>query len=385
MSSRVWALILVSACADAPTPPQFDGPGLVASTDSINGTRVDSYNDNTNGFSFLFSTTGAMLPSALYANGENYLGTSTACADDSGIGFTIAPALTVAGGSPASTSTVTVIDPGPGVAKVRVEFNSAYSCPAATAISGTSDFTFFPSGRIVREDSVTPTTQVLAPSATCGCASAQQNFTFSSAWTFDGVGATQVQDDNSPVAPDVFLACTMYGTTYPGLGVSFANISGAHTRFHTGATATHAIDFAADATSLTTDTKQMTSAIQIGTMQKGTSVVTETCHELLVPLVDVPLQIGTETYPYTDHDGIYRDVNGGAHTEAFDIVATTAPVPPGFAVSLDLGGADPATTVRTPDLGVAVGIPQHEADTHYLIFFPDGLGVGETITITPQP
>lgn len=375
MSSRVWVLLLVAACADVPTPPQFDGPGLVVSTDSI-GTHVDSYNSNI--FSFIFSATGAKLPIYLTANGEDYLGTSTACAADSGVGFTIAPALTVAGGSPASTSMLTVIDPGPGVVKVRVAFNSAYSCPTATAIIGTSDFTIFPSGRIVREDSVTPTTQELTPSATCGCASAQQNFTFSSAWTFDGAGATQVQEDNSAVAPDVFLACTMYGATHPGLGVSFANITGSHTRFHTGATATHAIDFDADATSLATDTKPMTSALQIG-------AATETCHQLLVPLVDVPLQIGAQTYAYTDHDGVYRDVNGGAHTAAFDIVATTKPVPPGFAVSVDLGGADHATIVRTPDLGVAAGVPQHEADTHYLIFFPDGLAVGETITVTPQP
>jgi hypothetical protein len=375
MSSRVWVLLLVTACADVPTPAQFDGPGLAVSTDAI-GTHVDSYNSNN--FSFVFSATGAKLPIQLTANGEDYLGTSSACATDSGVGFTLAPAITVAGGSPASTSTLTVVDPGPGVVKVRVAFDTAYSCPVATTISGTSDFTIFPSGRIVREDSVTPTTQELTPSATCGCATAQQNFTFSSAWTFDGAGATQVQEDNSPVAADVFLACTMYGTTHPGLAVSFANISGAHPRFHTGATATHAVDFDADATSLATDTKPMTSAIQIGAAM-------ETCHQLLVPLIDVPLQIGAETYPYTDHDGVYRDINGGAHTEAFDIVATTKPVPPGFAVSVDLGGADHATISRSPDLGVAVGVPQHEADTHYLIFFPDGLAVGETIRVTPLP
>lgn len=375
MSSRAWVLFLVAACADVPTPPQFDGPGLIVSTDSV-GTHVDSYNSNV--FSLVFSATGAKLPIQLTANEKDYLGTATGCAADSGVGFTLAPALTVAGGSPASTSTLTVIDPGPGVVKVRVAFDSAYNCPSATSISGTSDFTIFPSGRIVREDSVSPTKQALTPSATCGCASAQQNFTFSSAWTFDGVGAMQVQEDNSPVGPDVFLACTMYGTTHPGLAVSFANIAGSHTRFQTGATATHAIDFDADATSLATDTKVMTSAIQIGGAM-------ETCHQLLVPLVDVPLQIGAQTYPYTDHDGVYRDVNGGVRTAAFDIVATTKPVPPGFAVSVDLGGADHATIVRNPDLGVAVGVPQREADTHYLIFFPDGLAVGETITITPQP
>jgi len=380
MWSRVWVLFLVVACADAPTAPQFDGPGLAVSVDNM-GTHIDAYNSNN--FSFIFSATGAKLPTHLISNdGFEYLGTSTACAADSGIGFTLAPALTVAGGSPASTSTLTVIDSGPGVVKVRVAFNSEYSCPTATMVSGSTDFTIFPDGRIVREDSVTPTTQVLTPSASCGCASAQQNFTFSSAWTFDGAGATQIQGDNSAVAPDVFLACTMYGATHPGLGVSFANIAGAHTRFHTGATTTHAIDFDADATSLATDSVTVTSAVQIG-VQIG--VGTPTCEQLLVPLVDVPLQIGAVTYPYTDHDGVYRDVNNGAHTAAFDIVATTKALPPGFAVSVDLGGADHATITKTPDPGTAVGIPQHEADTHYLIFFPDGLAVGETITITPQP
>src|SRR5205807_228618 len=108
-------------------------------------------------------------------------------------------------------------------------------------------------------------------------------------------------------------------------------------------------------TSLTAATRSMTSTVVIGAAM-------ETCHDLLVPLTDIPLQIGAVTYPSTDHDGIYRDVNGGPRTAAFDIVATTKPVPPGFAVSVDLGGADHATIVKNSNFGVLGGVPQHEAD-----------------------
>ena len=159
-----------------------------------------------------------------------------------------------------------------------------------------------------------------------------------------------------------------------GIAVSFAGGGSTSTEFQLGETSAHVLHWIADATSLSTKTFSMTSAINLGSAG-------QTCDQIMQPLYDSPIEIAGTTYPYTDHDGIYRDA--GARIGAFEIRTSTR-IAPGWAISVDLGGTDHATITRTPDLGTTVAVPQRELGTRYLIFFPDGLGPGETITITPQ-
>lgn len=370
MSRAVVLCAVLGACADVPTPVAFAGLSLVVTTDG-DGTHVKS-----DVFEIDFPATGVLLPTHLLdATGQELLGSNPACAAESLVGVSVTPALTVAGGSSATSSKLTVVEAGPGVVKIRVTYAATYPCPSATSLSGSTDFTIVPSGRIVREDSVQPTAEVLSPSASCGCATSQQNFAFSTFYTFAGAGASQVQTDGTPIADDVFQSCSMYSNH--GIAVSFAQLTDTHTRYHAGATAAHVLDWYANATTLPTDQKPMTSAIQIG--------AGATCQQLQAFLADAPISIGDTQLDSTDHDGIYRD-NLAVHTSAFDIKPQPGKpnIPPGFAISVDLGGADHATITRSDGLEGTIGVPQREDGSRYLIFFPGGLAAGETITITPQ-
>lgn len=359
---------VLCACAEIPTRATPAAPALVVTTDS-SGTHVRS-----DAFELGFPAAGVKLPDHLYnAARVDLLGRDPACASQSLIGVSATPAITVDGGSIATASDLQIVNAGPAIVKAHVTYASAYSCPDATAVSGSADFTIFPSGRIVREDlAVQATARPLSLSANCGCATSQQNFSFATFWTFAGIGASQVSTDGSAVAPGATQACTMYSDH--GIAVSFAGGSGTSAAFQLGATSAHILYWLEDAASLSTQARSMTSAINLGAPG-------ESCARIMQPLYDSPIDIGGTAYAATDHDGIYRDTV--VRTGAFAIKTPTT-IAPGWAVSVDLGGAEHATIGRTPDLGTTVAVSQRELGTRYLVFFPDGLDAGETIVITPQ-
>ncbi len=366
--SRVVVLCgVLAACADVPERG-FES-SLVVTTAS-DGTHVKSPV-----FELVFAATGAKLPSHLYtAAGVDVLGTDPACGAQSLIGFAAAPAVTVDGGAPVASSELQITAAGPAIVKAHVTFAAPYSCPDATQLSGSADFTIFPSGRIVREDNdLQATTQSLAPSASCGCATAQQNFSFSTYWAFAAAGATQMQPDGSPVSPGVTQACTMYSDH--GVAVSFLGGGSTSSDVHLGAVASHVLYWTENASSLEPGMQSMISAINLGPAGQS-------CDEMMRPLYDEALDVGETSLENTGRDGIFRD-DIAVHSSAF-VVKTATVVPPGWALSVDLGGADHAAITRSPDLGTNVAVSQREQGTRYLFFFPDALTAGETITITPQ-
>jgi hypothetical protein len=278
-------------------------------------------------------------------------------------------------------SVITVVQPGPVIAKIHVTFAVNYSCPGAETLQGSTDFTIFPSGRIVREDlSIQPSTDTLAKAGNCGCQQESdsanfKNLFFGTFWAFDPTGATQVQPDGTPVVDDVYAACTMYAKR--AVGVSFEYIAGTAVRYHAQTTASHALDWDIDQTSLAPTPQNMTSAIQVSNTPPASAA---DCNAIIAKLADVPLDIGNTPMGTSGHDGIYRDTV--PHTAPFVIKPETLNVPPGWAISVDLAGSDHATIVRSPPTGHPA-LVQRELGTTFLMFFPDGLAPGETITITP--
>jgi hypothetical protein len=270
-------------------------------------------------------------------------------------------------------STIMTLLSGPAVVKIRVTFGVDYLCPAIQTVSGTIDFTMFPGGRIVREDiAVTPSTNPLAQDANCGCqqsASSPADLRVLSYWAFEPMHATQVQANGQAATDGMLAACTMYPEV--AIGVSWAE-QAAGARYHPNATASHVLDWTAGAATLATTPLSMTSAIQIADTP---DLPTSKCRDVLALLADAPLQIGDTRLPSADHDGIYRDPV--THTGAFEVKATGTEVPSGFAISVDLGGADHA------DLSGRIATVQHDGG-RFLIAFRDGLSPGDSFTIEPK-
>src|SRR5439155_820438 len=114
---------------------------------------------------------------------------------------------------------------GPFVAKVLVTFELQFTCfTDMQVMTGSSGFTLFPSGRIVRHDfDITPG-QTTYPDrlGTCGCstftAGEHPSYFFTSYWAFDPNGAQMFDQNNVLVgvgsgAPGGTSACTRYNGT----------------------------------------------------------------------------------------------------------------------------------------------------------------------------
>jgi hypothetical protein len=374
-------LTALMGCASVSEPPDFSTPGIFIEQ---NGDDVRVIAPD---YEFDFAATGVHLPEHLKVNQglTELLGTDAPCYENRA-GFSVSPALSVAAGMSgfAVRSEITPLLAGPAVAKVEVTFAVDYGCPGLETVSGKTDFTLFPGGRIVREDvMVTPSTHRLGKSGNCGC---QQEFDpmnfhnlfFTSFWAFDPGNASQVQADGSPVTEDVYAACTMYPDR--AVGVAWAMVPGTATRFQPHIAASHILDWVSDQMALDPAPQSITSAIQVSNAQPAGPA---DCGKVLARLADVPLQIGKTRLDATDHDGIYRDLT--PHPDAFTITAPDAAVPPGFAISVDLGGADHAVVSRSPAADpIAIAQREIEGSSRFLFVFLDGLAPGDTLMIEPR-
>jgi hypothetical protein len=378
-----WAAVLVAlvGCAHVADRTDFTDPPIQVTTDTAVHVIAPT-------FELDFGATGLHLPEHLRVDHGlvDVLGVDDPCQGESLVGIEATPAVQASAGMRglASRSQITAVMAGPAVAKIRVTFAVDYDCPNAETLAGTSDFTVFPSGRIVREDTmVVPSSDQLGIVGHCGCQQETnpQNFHdlfFASYWAFDPIGATQVQADGSAVVNDVYAACTMY--TPRAIAVAWKPQSGGtNTRYHPQLTASHLYDWpTANHKMLAPTAQSVTSTVAISDTPPTAA---SDCGKILAALADIPLQIDGTRLDVVDHDGIYRDPS--VHSTKTVISAAGMAVPAGFAVSLDLGGASHASISRSP-ASTRVAVAQRESGNRFVFVFFDGLAPGESITIEPE-
>ena len=375
----VIVLTALVGCASVSDPPGLSVPGMFVESDVA--VRVFAP-----GYQMDFSATGLHLPEHLLVNqGQvDILGIDLPCFE-SRVGVAVTPALSAHAGIPGKTSEITPILNGPAVVKVNVTYEADYSCPGPETLRGETDFTLLPGGRIIREDKmVIPSSDQLGLDLHCGCQQAsnpqdRHNLFFTSFWAFDPNRATQVYADGNMVTDlvnDIYAACTLYPDR--AVAVSWQKLPGTSTMYGPNATASHVLAWTSDATMLDPTPQSITSAIQISNTAPA---VNSDCGKILALLADAPLQIGNTMLDFTDHDGIYRDA--AVHTDSFEITPRGEAVPPGFVVSVDLGGASHAELTRSP-AKEPLAIIQRESETRFLIAFVDGLAPGESVTIEPR-
>jgi len=121
------------------------------------------------GFVMKFSPTGVRLPSSL-VHGDTEVFAASTCPNPSRVGVSIEPFETAVGGRlPVgfdSTRNFTEVKlRGPAVAQIAVTYDVPYSCAGPQSLRGTSTFTMFPSGRIVRNDVVQASTGAMIDDA----------------------------------------------------------------------------------------------------------------------------------------------------------------------------------------------------------------------------
>jgi hypothetical protein len=362
-----WLVVAVAAagCANVPPDPRDlrlldvnEAIGLVSSTDRapLN-------------FSIQFASGGVRMPQSLSIDGVNRL-IEGRCPNQGGIGIAVYPALNASapllGGATAS-STLTFDMTGPAVARAKVDWTAAFECNLAQRqAKGTSTFTIFPSGRIVRHDITTPTNVALSVDTNpCGC-SAESNFYLTSYWTF--MLAQNVNPDGSPFTEGGLGGCTVYSNHMIALAWPDS-----HTRVITdNGAAEFTYEWVTDSMTLSPDERELVSAIQIS---KDTAPAK--CADALADLDDFPIIVAGSSI-VTDDSGIYID--NRHHTARVEISAPRR-IPRGFAVALDVGGFGEIT--RSPPLDGDWYGAQHD-NGRTVFWFRDGLDVGQTIAIEPR-
>lgn len=385
MRTFVGLLIATIGCANTP-PALFNEPVIRVTEVETEGVRVFAPT-----FELDFAASNLRLPEHLIVNHVDVLGADDPCAGESRVGLAVTPAIQASAGGSAGRSVSTVLARGPAMAKVSVSYEISYTCPGSERMTGTTEFTIFPSGRIIREDiQVSPSSDTLTITGRCGCRSetdvSPKEFVFSSYWAFDPTGATQVDNNGNAVdkiaADQLYRACTKYNQHAIGVAWLVEDmVPKPSARFHGHRTASHRLDFppsVSDRMMLAPDRKSVRSAIQISVapLAQGSD-----CEAVLAALADVPLTIGSTVFEKTSHDGIYRD--DAIHNTPFDVVAGDVAVPAGFAISVDLGGANHAA-ISHDQAGSPVATVQRELGNRFVIVFRDGLAPGERLTIEPR-
>jgi hypothetical protein len=365
MGRRLGWVIALASCADPGIPPEQD----LVRTFVAEGRRVVEGPT----FRMVFSATGVKMPEQFFVNEVDRLAPA-ACGEPSLIGVGVEPAINaVAGlnGNADPESEVRMVLEGPVIAKAEVDYSVFYDCDSAQTLAGTTTFTFFPGGRIVRQDNVTPSTTPLATTNNpCGCNQGMTSaYSFASFWAFDPNGAMQIT--SAGVAPTDGVdqgACTIF----PGGGIAMNWQDAGSARYRN---ATHAYEIRGGGSLSNAPSGPVFSALQVD----GDTVLSPNeCGPLLGLLAVTPLVVNGADRS-TGDDGIFFEQNV-VHTGRITLEAKNVPVPAGFAVKLDLGGARHATVSREP-FRYAI---QRGAGNEYFFWFQDELAIGDSIIIEPE-
>jgi hypothetical protein len=384
--SRAIGLVALAACAKVPDPPPEISDDLI--TISYDNDRIEVRGPPTERGEPLYEMTFPStedqigMPDSFKVGGRETLRLEPDdCNRERRIGVALFPAGVVASGDIGDfggDSNVETIVEAPGLAKISVTYEIDYLCPENETFRGESVFTFFPSGRIVREDiEIEPSDGGIDPpegeTIACGCGFTDIDFYFTSFWAFADNGLDEQVDATNVMPRDgsTTAACTMYPTH--GVGVAWPDAS---TRFHPSVASAHVYDFVAGQNTLPDERRSVTSAVQVHDGPR----VSGTCNNILSQLADPRLLVGSEQLASTDHDGIYRPKLEHAETT---MLTTDEGIPGSWAISINLG-ANHGRVKRTPDVGDFVRFhadPETPGNTVFV--FLQGLAPGESITIEP--
>ncbi len=312
----------------------------------------------------------------------------TDCGLERQVGFALFPAVVATSDTDGTVleSSITTNDDGPFVAQINTRFVVEYNCPTPHQLTASSTFTFFPTGRIVRNDSEVKAIEsgaLTSAGGECGCVAAfpaTDTFFFTSFWAFADTGRN-VDHTNVEIigqGQDEMGACTLYATH--GVGVQYNPVI---SRVAPNANAdAHVLDFQTGST-ITDTAEQAFSAIQI---DGDDDLVAAQCSTLLQKLSEPAIRVGDEELGSANESGIYDDFQ--PHEDEFDVeVIGNEVVPPGWALAVDLA-SDIVRITRDPpsvnsDEPVARIQRFEQGGSRFLLLFTDSLEPGVTITIEP--
>ena len=318
---------------------------------------------------------------------------------DFGVAYLPAHVLTsvMTGGAVTSpVSELTIEVPGPGVAKVRLEWAAPLQC--GTTPNGHTTFSFFPDGRIARMDVARMSAAMAANN--CDCLADNDwrvyGYTAFNGGVLSGVQGVTTPNPSNEVGVTVGgVACVESNASTFRIGVGYKNVAGTLARLRAPDTNSFA---------LIGDIRASAQTIGGG---GNNGLLGDTTTTFLVSLTASCTALRTQVMPYTQdpqitidngsgpqgmgmgQDGIYggetafqpagRDTGGSMVT----IQPSNAPTPP-FALWLEFGvyakQTPPIVTKSSNPTGSWYTV-QRPTSSQYLFWFPDGMTMTESINI----
>src|SRR6185503_12262756 len=152
------------------------------------------------GFDFRFASDSAFhFPDGLTIDNVNVLGHDVAagCFNEDEVGILIAPTprISAHGGAGPLANRLKATLGGPAVVQVILDWSTQFMCNSTRLPSGTTMFTVFPDGRIVRYDEITDPSQAEISANDCACdksVTGSDAFTLSTYWTLTRKGFTDL-------------------------------------------------------------------------------------------------------------------------------------------------------------------------------------------------
>ncbi len=393
------ALALALAAAGCFSVPPFEPEGGVTYTAAGTGAIVGGP-----GFALRFADgPGFHFPDSLTIDGDEVIGTEAdpvGCFEEDGVGLRITPALRISarGTTVPVTNVLTPVLSGPAVVQVKLDWSTGFasmSCGADRDLGGTSTFTVFPDGRIVRHDEIAYDGASIA-SSQCGCEQVNPGFTVATYWAlardrfrnFYNIMFDPPRAEPLPVPTDIVGANSDRSCVDAQDGryqVAFAWLDGFQTTVRGG---DQLIGFGRDLgargfSNLVDLTETNTSILAI---ERTTCLdALERVDEYLRPML---LSInGGEPVGPSPITGIYGDparVGGPFDLQGSGRATLTGAVPTSFAVWLQFPRPVGDVRARRDGAKGAWYLPQRVDDRSWIVWFRDPLREMEQIEVGPR-
>lgn len=415
------ACALGAACLQI---PDYRGPTKVGYSPDKTGAITVTTPDVTLHFP---GGSGFRLPDQLKIRDVDVMGhTTSPCWGASGTGFAVTPMPRVSGdpldgGVAASDSALEANMTGPAVVQLTATWSTRWSFGAELTCStnmahqahGSSTFTVFPDGHIVRHDVLTEDNpdleQVMTERCTCAdMPSAPDAFILSSYWAFDRQALPTLSGlgTNGPNLPDPLTLGVNYDVSSPYDTVCF---DGPDDQYQVASTwvrpprpdhgpipnvAAVGFDTVVSHDVQKASTPMLDFPWDVhGALFFERSNCTAALKRAIEYTAPQPLMVGTAsgTMPAlpSELDGIYGEPgdNGSTAIDVSDGPTTLSGGPNGsFVVRLKFAGSGPVIVPTATRPGASIGwyVPQRITDREWLIWVQDALQPGETITVQPN-
>jgi hypothetical protein len=350
------------------------------------------------GFQLQFAADTAFhFPDALLIDGVDVLGHESmpGCfgEDEAGVLIAPTPRISATGSAEPVANRLVPALLGPAVVQIRLEWATRLSCNSARNPNGSSTFTVFPDGRIVRHDVVADPSPAEISANECACdraADGSDGFTVSTFWTLARQHFVNLVSDGERLglpapgeAPSVNdpVACL----TGNGFQIAIAWPDDMSTSVRGG---NAVITFAR--TMMYRDSRLDAFTWDVGTAmfieRRGCDIALARADEHIAPPLIAPLRIAIDgaTIPRSGRDGIFGGAGGDGEPGialAGDRAELTGTTPGSFAVWLRFPRSTDAVRATLEGKTGPWYVPQRIDDRSWIVWFRDPIAPPQTIAI----